>query len=223
MTDAGPATRRYQLVLFDFDGTLADSLQWFGAAVNELADELGFRRVEAEAVETLRGLAPRQIMKALGLTWWKVPAVSRRMRELMARDAARIGVFPGVPEMLRALADAGLKLGLVTSNAEANVRRVLGPDSARLFAHWSCGVSLFGKAARFRGVVREARVLPREVICIGDEQRDHEAARAAGVDFGAVTWGFNTRAALTATRPALVFERVDEIARVLTRLLESDR
>jgi phosphoglycolate phosphatase len=201
----------YRLVLFDFDGTLADSLPWFIAAFNELAGPLRFRRLGPDEVERTRAMGPRQVMRLLGVPWWKVPLIAQRMRRQMAAHTERIRPFDGVPEMLRRLAEAGLEMGVVTSNAERNVRAILG-DSAAHFRHWKCEASLFGKPAQLRALLRETRAAPREVLCVGDELRDAEAARAAGLDFAAVTWGYATPEALRATRPALVFDSVADIA-----------
>jgi phosphoglycolate phosphatase len=60
---------------------------------------------------------------------------------------------------------------------------------------------LFGKAAKFNRVVRDARVPKAATICIGDEVRDVEAAHRAGIDFGAVTWGYAKLEAMRKSRP----------------------
>ena len=100
---------------------------------------------------------------------------------------------------------------VVSSDSEDNVRRALGAN-ARSISHFACGASMFGKAKKFRQVVRRAGVAAHQVIAIGDEVRDAEAARAAGVAFGAVSWGYATVDALRQTQPALIFARMAEIA-----------
>ena len=113
-----------------------------------------------------------------------------------------------------ASATSGVQLALVTSDSEANARAKLG-DAAGLFSHFDCAASLFGKPAKFRRVIRRAGVPPAQVIAIGDEVRDIEAARAAGVACGAVCWGYAAPAALRASRPDFVFARIDDIAPAL--------
>jgi phosphoglycolate phosphatase len=107
-----------------------------------------------------------------------------------------------------------VQLALVTSDSEANAREKLG-EAAALFAHFDCAASLFGKAAKFRHVIRRAGIEPGKVISIGDEVRDIEAARAVGIACGAVCWGYAAPAALRAHGPDHVFERMDEIASTL--------
>jgi phosphoglycolate phosphatase len=203
---------RYRLAIFDFDGTLADSFPWFLSVVNVLADEHGFRRIEEHELETLRGQGARQIVAHMELPAWKMPRVALRMRQYMARDIGRISLFPGVDRLLRELAGRGVRLAVVTSNSIENVRQVLGPESAALIHHYECGASMFGKRVKLRAVLRRAGVPAAEALCIGDEIRDLEAARAEGIPFGAVAWGYTTPEALRAHAPEEVFESVEEIA-----------
>jgi phosphoglycolate phosphatase len=203
---------RYALAIFDLDGTLADSLPWFRSHVNDVADRFGFRRIAEEDIASLRRASPREILDRLDVPLWKVPRIARHMRRLKAAHLADIPLFPGVGTMLRALKAGGLRLALVSSDHEANARRQLGGDNAALFSDFACGAALFGKAAKFRRVLRRADVPPARAIAIGDEVRDIDAARAAGVACGAVTWGYAAAETLRALDPDLLFGRMEEIA-----------
>jgi phosphoglycolate phosphatase len=204
----------YRLVIFDLDGTLSDSLPWFLRNVNGLADRFGFLRIEDGDVESLRHSGAREILRRLQVPSWKLPAIARHMRRMKAADLDGIPLFPGAAAMLRSLHGSGVTLALVTSDHEVNARRQLG-DSAGLIAHYDCGASLFGKAAKFRRIVSRAGVDPTRALAIGDELRDIEAARSAGIRCAAVTWGFAAPAALRELAPDVVFERMEDIAAAL--------
>lgn len=206
---------RCNLAIFDLDGTLADSLPWFLQHVNDVADRFRFRRIAEEDIEPLRRAGPLEILKRLEVPRWKLPLVARHMRRLKAAHLDAIPLFPGVDGMLRALKEGGLDLALVSSDSEENARRQLGPANAALLADFACGASLLGKAAKFRRVVKRAGVPPARVIAIGDEVRDIEAARTAGLAAGAVTWGYAAPEALRALGPAVVFERMEDIVSTL--------
>jgi phosphoglycolate phosphatase len=204
----------YSLIIFDLDGTLADSFPWFRGHVNGVADRFSFRRIADEDVESLRHADSREILTRLDVPRWKLPAIARHMRQLKAQHLADIPLFDGVEAMLRTLSDAGFRLALVSSDSEANARRQLG-ELAALFSQFDCGASVFGKARKFRRVVRRAGLKPNAVISIGDEVRDIEAARSAGIACGAVRWGFASTEALRACGPDLMFERMEDIVREL--------
>lgn len=202
----------YQLAIFDFDGTLADTFPWFIGVVNGVADLYGFKRIESHEVDILRGQGARQIVRHLGIPAWKLPLIARHMRRLAARDLARIRLFDGVDASLRTLAGAGVRIAVVSSNGEDVVRRTFGPALAGLVDHYACGAAMFGKAAKFRRVVKASGIAPSRTICIGDELRDADAARAAGLAFGAVAWGYTRADAMRACAPALMIERIGDLA-----------
>jgi len=207
---------RFKLALFDFDGTLADSALWFLNELNGMADELKLRRIEEADFEKLRGYSSKQVMEYLRLPKWKLPLLMNRMRNAAARDDSQIKLFAGVDSMLAELQKRGMRLGIVSSNAEANIRRILGVENCGRIEHFACGASLFGKASKLRRVLRRAGIDPREAIYIGDEIRDAIACREVGIPFGAVAWGYTTMDALRREGPALEFHNVADIPVALT-------
>jgi phosphoglycolate phosphatase len=203
---------KYRLAIFDSDGTLADTLPWMRSIFNELAEAHGFRRIEPHEYERFRDLHGAALLRELGLPRWKLPRVVSDMRRRMAKHGGKLSLFPGIGDVLHRLAAVGIQLAIVSSNSRENVEQVLGGDNARLVAHFVCGASMFGKAAKLRQALRRCSVQPAEAIYMGDEIRDAEAAVKAGIAFGAVTWGLHGAEILRAQNPAEIFTTVREIA-----------
>lgn len=202
---------KYKLVIFDFDGTLANSFPWFMSVVNEVADRYKFKRIEESEVEALRSYSARQLIRYAGVPVWKLPMIANHVRKRMTEEIGQIALFEGVDALLQRMAERGVTLAVVSSNSYENVRRVLGPENTALIQHYECGAALFGKHNQFRKVLRKSGTLPHEAICIGDEVRDIEAAQREGIAFGAVSWGFASLEALRAHSPTEVFMSVGEI------------
>jgi phosphoglycolate phosphatase len=205
---------RYSLVIFDLDGTLSDSFPWFLRVVNDIARKYGFKPIANDDIEPLRRAGTREILKRLEVPFWRLPAIAAHARALKREQLGLIPLFPGTDAMLRSLSGAGLTLALVSSDNEQNARRQLGA-SAESFSHFACGAPLFGKAAKFKSIVRRAGAAPGQAISIGDEVRDIEAARAAGIACAAVAWGYAAPEALAAHAPDLMFREMKDLERLI--------
>ena len=206
---------KYRLIIFDFDGTLANSLPWVMTIMNALADKYHVRRIEESEIETLRGFDARAFIKHMEVPLWKIPLISNDLKSMMARDIQQIPLFDDIAGQLQQLSQMGATLAVVSSNTYENVRQVLGPDSAALFHYYECGAAMFGKKAKFRKILKHSGIPHDEALCIGDEIRDSEAARSENIAFGAVAWGYTRLDALRAQSPAEVFMRVDDITKTL--------
>jgi phosphoglycolate phosphatase len=203
---------RHELVLFDFDGTLADSLGWVAGAMDRLAVRMNLPRMSPEALERYRESSPASIMSGMGIPLWKIPRIVTEMRRMMNEDIGTIRLFPGVEEFVHRMRGCGVKLGVVSSNSEENVRRVLGPELAGQFVVMGCGASILGKPPKLRRAAREAGVPLERTLYVGDELRDLEASAKAGMEFAAAGWGFTRPETFRARAPLAVFLSIAEMS-----------
>lgn len=201
----------YKLVIFDFDGTLADSFASFYALFNQLAEKHGFRRIEPEMVDELRGYGSRQILAHLGIPFWKVPLIVTDMRRRLVERIDEVHLFPGAGAALRGLSELGIESAVLTTNTVENVLRVLGPELREQVTDLECGVPIFGKGRRLQRLLKRKRLAPSEALCVGDEIRDAEAARAAGADFVGVAWGYAKPEALQPYSKGPLLQRLEDI------------
>lgn len=205
----------YKLAIFDMDGTLSVSFPWFLSVINQVADKHRFQRVTEDRIDEMRSVGAGELVRMLGVPKWRIPLIIRDMRKMKAEQIDRISLFPGVDRMFDELKARGVTICVVSSDNEDNVRRVLGPldDRVSYFA-WAAG--LFGKTAKFQRILELTGISVDDTLSIGDEIRDIDAAREAGVDFGAVSWGYTSAAALNARAPNFMFSRMDDITVALT-------
>lgn len=206
---------KYKLVIFDFDGTLANTFPFVLSIMDQVIDKFSLKKIDQDEIEMLRGLDARKVMKYMGVPLWKVPRIGKHALSLLAQEIHRLSLFEGVDLLLQTLADNDIKIAIVTSNSAENVRRILGPQNAALVHYYECGVQLFGKQAKLKKVLKQSGTQPAEAICIGDEIRDIQAAQKAQIPFGAVAWGFTRLEALMAHEPDEVFSSVGEIVEKL--------
>jgi phosphoglycolate phosphatase len=189
-----------QLIVWDFDGTLADSVPSAVGIFNRLAAELGHKPIED--VVAARGLTTREFLKQHRIPFWRLPRLVRRFQDAAAGDADKVKLYAGIAEVVAELAGRGLRLGVLSSNREDIIRRCLSANGVEVYFAFVVGYPrLFGKGKALRRIMRAEHVGRADVLYVGDEVRDVEAAHRAGVASAAVTWGFHAEPLLRGSRP----------------------
>lgn len=206
-------------LLFDFDGTIADSLSAIVAITNRLAPEFGYRATPFADIDGLKGLTARQLIRYSGIPVLKIPALLRRVRSELREQSAGIPPCAEMLTAIRALHEQNHQLGIITSNTPEAVGAFL---AAHQLEH--CFVSIAGGGTLFRKGKLIARCLEHQqfdlatTVYVGDEVRDIDAARFAGIRSVAVTWGFNSTAALTAAQPDWLIDHPERLLAIAATL-----
>lgn len=190
-----------RVLLFDFDGTIADTRTIAHGILNDMADEFGFSPLPCGDLETARDMGTREFIRYLGISNWRVPMIARRGLQLLHERMDLVNPIAGVPEVLSSIHERGEKMGILTSNSEANVASFLKRHDLPYFHFIRTSSKLFGKAREMNRLIRSEKLVPSEVLYVGDETRDIEAARESGLRMAAVTWGYNSESALAALNP----------------------
>ncbi|MBQ2315650.1 MAG: HAD hydrolase-like protein [Treponema sp.] len=201
------------IILFDFDGTLADSVSLGIDLLNTYAGKFGYRTIDCEKS---KGLSALQLMGVAGIRFWKLPYLMCFFRKKIAEQAAQIQLISGIGELLAELRKSDFELGILTSNSAATVTAFLhkyGLES--YFSYVKTDVSLFGKKRAIRSARRKTR---KSIVYVGDELRDVEACRKTGTPVVSVSWGFNTADVLERSNPGCVAETADAAFTLIRKL-----
>lgn len=208
---------KFRTLVFDFDGTIADTLGETRLIYNQLAPEYGLREVEEHELDHLRHLSLKQLLAHLSIPKRRVPALISRGTGLMRGNIDRLQPIEGMPDVLVELRRHTHSFGILTSNASSNVDVFLRAHGLREhFDFISSTSKLTGKSKHLKAIRKTFSLRHGEMLYIGDELRDIKASKRAGIPIAAVTWGFNSRSSLAAERPEYLFEQPSDFLRLLT-------
>lgn len=202
-------------LIFDFDGTLADTLPRLVTISNRLSAEYGYRRIEEEDIDTLRRKRSHEVLRWLRVPLTKVPTIARRLKAELYEE---MHLVPPIGTVRTAVAQLSQThtLGIVTSNSVANVRKFLAAHRMPYFSFVRSSAGLFGKTPVLRRLMKKRHLMAAEMLYIGDETRDVEAARACGIDTVAVSWGGNDTEQLATAQPWKLIHRPEELVTILS-------
>jgi phosphoglycolate phosphatase len=198
---------QFTTLIFDFDGTIADSLETLLRIYNAIAPRLGCRRIAPGKTAELRQKRPQDFLRDYGVTAIKLPVVVLCIRYLLRRNMHKIRPVDGIPPALLSLQAREKRLGIVTSNSLRNLDLFLNKWIVGCAIPWRrCGSSLLGKHKLLEELIRKNHLSLSQTVYIGDEVRDIEAAHAAGCASIAVSWGYHDREMLRASNPDLLID-----------------
>ncbi len=201
--------------IFDFDGTLADSLPAMISVYNKIIRN-NEDPLTPDEIQRLRGMSSRRALKHLGVRWWQIPKLLLRGLPDFQALAPLLPTFTGLPGVIKQMQKRGDNLYIVTSNTRDSVDEFLKAQKMEgYFIDMVTGAGLFRKAKHIRRLMKAHGLKRRETVYIGDETRDIQAARLAFIKPVSVTWGFNTRDVLLKQRPAFIIDDPKELLTIV--------
>ncbi|MFO7030115.1 carotenoid oxygenase [Limnospira fusiformis CCALA 023] len=216
-----PMADRYQkIIIFDFDGTLADTLEVVISIINDLAEDFGYSPTTASDLDKLQNLNYRQIIKLSNISLFKIPRLLRRVQKELQNNLGSISLFPGIPEALQDLKRQGCQLYIITSNSRNNVEFVLNRHGILgLFDDINSESTLFGKHRIINRLLKQQNIPKHQAVYVGDETRDITAAHKSKIYSIAVTWGFNSANILAQYQPDLMINEPQDLPRTIASIL----
>lgn len=199
------------LILFDFDGTLVDSVDLLIDVANGLAVEKGYTPTFSREAFHTRSF--EDLVKSMGISIFKVPGFVREGKQSFVNRLSCVSVHNHIPELVEMLSKHA-HLAIITSNTSDVVRSVL---SKKLQSHFSeiVHAGLFIKNKHIKQMRKKYGLKKDQVLYVGDESRDIHAAHRAGVESMAVTWGVQGEKSLLKSRPTMLAKTATEAEHLL--------
>ncbi|MFT4414244.1 HAD hydrolase-like protein [Fredinandcohnia humi] len=202
-------------VIFDFDGTLADSTDVFVSAWNSLAKKYNFKEMQYEDLDTLKKLSIKERSKLLNFPMYKLPFIMPQLYKLFKQSLHEIRLIDGVREMLDQLEKRGYKIAVISSNSKENILQFFEDNQIDTISTVLCSSRIHGKDRLINQFLKEHKLETSEVIYVGDEQRDIVACHKTGVKIIWVGWGYDAAEVIKSVEPDYKVYSPDEILRVI--------
>ncbi|MCR4735603.1 MAG: HAD-IA family hydrolase [Treponema sp.] len=203
------------MIIFDFDGTLADTISLGLKIVNEHADKYKYKKID---LESNSHLSATEVLKLIEVNPLKLPYLMFLLRKKLGEQSSEIQIFPGIKEMLQKLKDSGYKLGILTSNSSKNVSDFLKRNELKsYFSYIRTKVPMFGKK---NALIKARKQVKTNFLYVGDEIRDIEACRKSATPIICVSWGLNSAESLEDANPGLVANNSAQLTNLIYQYLK---
>jgi len=198
-------------VIFDFDGTLANSLDLVARLYNENAHKYGALPIDMNDLPEYRKLGYKKAMKKAKIRWTVLPRLVLFVSREMKKHMGEVKPYDGVVDVLNEIQEQGISIGVLTSNDGALVHDYLEKNNFPVFDFIVSEKTMFGKEKALKRIMKRHGLQRERVVYVGDEPRDITACNKAGIKVIGVTWGVGGREGLASTPPDWLVDTPNEL------------
>ena len=200
--------RKYDHIVLDFDGTIVDSISLLLPLVEIYAEKYGVH--EDIHWEELRDKPVHVILDYFGMNIFEKVFLQIKIQRYMRSHFSDLVMFPGMQDILES-ADETRRVSIISSNSRSLIKGYLEFNGVKFSGDIIGGSVVIPKQWNINRLKR--RYSSDRYLYIGDELKDHTASKAAGVDFIAVSWGFNTKESFEDRGVKMIADSADDLKR----------
>jgi len=196
-----------KVIIFDFDGTIADTLDMTYHIYTKMANQYGMPIISKEELQEYKKIPLKERLNRQGIPFYMVPKLLSKSKGYQEELEDEAVPFEAIIDVLNELSQK-YELFILSSNHKKFIKRFLNRFGIDVFKKVYGKAALFGKAEAIKKVLKRQKYKKAEAIYVGDETRDIIACKTLGIDLVSVSWGFddisllkNEGATMIATEP----------------------
>jgi phosphoglycolate phosphatase len=202
-------------IIFDFDGTIADSKDYLLGIYNSIASKSNRPGISRETFDNMSKMSIYERFKAFNTTLFEVTKIYSEIEKYYYEKAEELELFKGIKELIERLA-LNNRLYVLSTNTKRIIRRVLEKHSINgYFEKLYTNKNLLGKSKSLKRIIKTNQLKLPDTVYIGDEERDALASKKAGVRFIAVSWGFDSKELLESAGSEKVVDEPEELVEII--------
>ncbi len=202
--------QRNKKIVFDFDGTIADSLPVIYEVGNKVLTDFGKTGLTPEALERLKEKEMKIALKQMNISPFRFPFLLLKIQVGIYKRVDEISFFPGIKEMFSDL-ESDFHLEILTNNRVKTVNKFLKNNKVDCFNSVVGNLFLRKKERKLKKFKRRGAI-----AYVGDQITDITAAKGAGLKAVGVDWGFDSREELKEAGADFVAENPEDLKDFLT-------
>jgi phosphoglycolate phosphatase len=204
-----------RVLIFDFDGTIADTFHAIVKISNQLANEFQFKTMTSSEAEQMKNNTVKETIAKLNIPLLKIPIIIAKAKSELLKGISEIDPVVGLKETLLQLKNLGIQLGILTSNSAQNVDGFLKNHELQIFDFIKTTSKIWSKDHHLLKIIEFYNLKAAEVLYVGDEVRDILAAHRSGIKVAAVTWGYNSSKTLSEHNPDYLLNHPKELLNLI--------
>ena len=212
---------RFDLIIFDWDGTLIDSIDWIASCLQQAADQCGIAVPEAQAAKNVIGLSINNAMQTLFPEidpHTQAQLVACYSQQYNSKQISPDDLFPGVYAMLVELKESGYQLAVATGKTRVGLQKALqatGPEE--VFCVTRCADETASKPdpKMLLEIIQHTQAAKERTLMIGDSIHDLQMALNAPISAIAVSCGANSAELLQQYHPLLCLQQPTELLNII--------
>ncbi|MDA3856089.1 MAG: HAD-IA family hydrolase [Candidatus Woesearchaeota archaeon] len=202
-------------LIFDVDGTILNSLDLLIDCLYLNANKSGIEVSKKGLYNLIENKSLHDIIKEFKLNKLQILYIVWKIKRDFNKRDSEVKPFERIKTLFEHLKSKNHKLYILTSNNKEFVEKIFKKEKLDFFDKQYYKSSLFGKAKHIQKIIDENNLNKEEVYYVGDEIRDIEASKAAGVKCISVSWGYNSKKLLEKFNPDYLVENIQEFKELL--------
>lgn len=209
-------------VIFDFDGTLANSVDLMFKLYNSHVDEFGYLPIARKEFSDLRRMGYPKIMRLKKIKARRLPKIMFTLSQEMHKSMDEVSPYDGIVDVLIKLRKNGYSIGVLTSNQASLVQEFFDKHSFPEFDFVVSEKTIFGKDKALKRIIKRFSLHKNKILYVGDEPRDVTASHKVGVRAIGVTWGLAGREGFETITPDFLVGTPKELLNVINSFFKND-
>lgn len=208
---------KYKCVIFDFDGTLANTENVIFRVYNEIAKKYGYKEITHDYIDELKHQPIHNIIKDLGVPYLKVFSLIKKGQKLMKEYHKSMDPYEeDLKETLKILKSKLSYMGIISSNSKKNINTFLKNEKIDTM-DFIISSPLFSKEIKINKLKKKLKLKDEDILYVGDEVRDIVSAKKANIDIASVTYGYNTKEYLSSEHPTYFIDDLKELFNIIEK------